>query len=522
MTMVHRPDSLEGVTAMTTDKFILTHSAALQAKYGAAGLAKIETAVRALIKADAKRGIDSCLLYLDKATDMAPYGGPIPAAKVTGRDVKLAIDKLCAAGAPHYLMLLGGPDIIPLVPLQNPAFGPNGDDDKSVPSDLPYACATPYSADPSRFMGPTRVVGRLPDLIGAKQPSLLTRLLYAAARAKSLPRSEYESAFNLSAEIWHQSTELSVANTFGSTAKVNTVPPGTYRWNKGQLAARMHFINCHGGDASPDFYGQPTGIEDYPISQHAPWLNGKITGGTVVAAECCFGGQLWDPADAGGGTPMPIAYMQDGALGFFGSTNTAYGPSEGNGSADLICQYFLQQILSGASMGRAALEARLKFAAGKTHLDPFDLKTLAQFYLLGDPSVQPVAPSSHALTKTAAFRKAFSATKDRTVRQLRRERLERDGKHLAKVLPKLKKVKSAASPLVTVALDAMARETGMGPQVDRLAFQLQSASGPLRHIHVLKGRKAIDDRGSPVVRVVALIATEEDGQLIHVRRLHSR
>jgi hypothetical protein len=185
-------------------------------------------------------------------------------------------------------------------------------------------------------MGPTRVVGRLPDLVGAKQPTLLVRFLNAAARAKPLPRADYAAAFSLSAEKWHLSTELSVANTFGAAAQVNTVPPGSYKWSKGQLAARMHFINCHGADNSPDFYGQPPDAEEYPISHHAPWIKGKITGGTVVAAECCFGGQLWNPADAEVGLPMPIAYLQDGALAFFGSTNTAYGPSEGNGSADLI------------------------------------------------------------------------------------------------------------------------------------------------------------------------------------------
>ena len=506
---------------MATDKFILTHSLALEAKYGAVGLAKIKAAVRTLVKSDARRGISTRLLSLDNAADMAPYGGPIPQDGATGRDVKVAVDMLCAAEAPHYVMLLGGPDIVPLVPLRNPAFGPNGDDDKSVPSDLPYACAAAYSTDPARFMGPTRVVGRLPDLIGAKQPTLLTRFLGAAARAKPLPRSAYETAFSLSAEKWHQSSELSVVNTFGTAAKVNTVPPGSYKWSKAQLAARMHFINCHGGDSSVDFYGQPLDVEDYPVSHHAPWIKSKITAGTVVAAECCFGGQLWDPVDAGGGVPMPIAYLQDGALGFFGSTNTAYGPSEGNGAADLICQYFMQQVLLGASLGRAALEARLKFAGGKTHLDPFDLKTLAQFYLLGDPSVQPVAPSSHALAKTAAFRKAFSATKDRTVRQLRRERMERDGMHLTKALPKLRRVSSPASASVAVALRAMARETGLGADVDHLAFQLQTTSGPKRHIHVLGGRR-LGDAESPVVRVVALIATEEDGQLIHVRRLHSR
>ena len=105
---------------------------------------------------------------------------------------------------------------------------------------------------------------------------------------------------------------------------------------------------------------------------------------------------------------------------------------------------------------------------------------------------------------------------------MRRERLERDGKHLAKSLPKLKKVKSAAAASVRVALQAMARQTGLGSEVDHLAFQLQSVSGPKRHIHVLKGRKLLGDAGDSVVRVVALIATEEDGQLIHVRRLHSR
>ena len=33
-----------------------------------------------------------------------------------------------------------------------------------------------------------------------------------------------------------------------------------------------------------------------------------------------------------------------------------------------------------------ALEARLQFAGQRTHLDPYDLKTLAQFILLGDPN----------------------------------------------------------------------------------------------------------------------------------------
>jgi hypothetical protein len=228
---------------------------------------------------------------------------------------------------------------------------------------------------------------------------------------------------------------------------------------------------------------------------------------------------------------MALSYLQDGASGFFGSTTIAYGPSEGNGSADLICQYFLQQVLAGASLGRAALEARLKFGGGKTHLDPYDLKTLAQFYLLGDPSLHPVAPVGHALTKTKAFRQAFADTRDRTVRQLRRERMVRDARCLEQMMPRLKPAQGVApSGGVEKALRAMAKESGLEQGVDRMHFELQApgraarkAGAPGRRlIHVIAQRRPVPGEAVTIKRIVALVATEEEGQLIHVRRLHAR
>jgi hypothetical protein len=82
-------------------------------------------------------------------------------------------------------------------------------------------------------------------------------------------------------------------------------------------------------------------------------------------------------------------YLESGAYGFFGSTTNAYGPAADNANADLICQYFFQSILAGASLGRAALEARQHFASSSPELDPADLETIGQLYVLGDPSVQP-------------------------------------------------------------------------------------------------------------------------------------
>jgi hypothetical protein len=42
-------------------------------------------------------------------------------------------------------------------------------------------------------------------------------------------------------------------------------------------------------------------------------------------------------------------------------------------------------------------------------------------------------------------------------------------------------------------------------------------------VHVVKGRPAAaGTTGGGIVRLVALVATEEDGRLLHVRRLHAR
>ncbi|MET0209004.1 MAG: hypothetical protein ABW220_08165 [Burkholderiaceae bacterium] len=494
------------------DKLVILHRAALRAKYGAAGLAKVEAALKTLVAADKRRGVDTSMVAVDLASEMKPYGAAV-SARPDAKALKTAIDALYKARTPHYVLLLGGPDLLPMVPLKNPAHGGElGDADSVVPSDLPYACDSAYSTDPNRFLGPTRVVGRLPDLPAAKQPDLLVQLIRASARAAPLPRDAYMDSFGLSAEVWEASTRLSLTNTFGNADKLHLSPDAGPRWTKSELAPRMHFINCHGMEDMPAYYGQRG--EDFPEAHRSALVRDRITAGTVVAAECCYGAQLFDPARADGQWPMALRYLADGASAFLGSTTIAYGPSEGNGSADLICQYFLQRVLAGASLGRALLEARQKFAGERTHLDPMDMKTLGQFYLLGDPSLQPVCVTAHSLSRTKAFRKAFSAVQDRGVRGLRRERLEREGRNLARSLPHLKASDAPPSKALVDAILPMLRESGLQPaQCQRVSYRVVGAPGD-RRVHVYKGWV---DR-----RLLALIATEQEGRLLHVRRMHAR
>jgi len=100
----------------------------------------------------------------------------------------------------------------------------------------------------------------------------------------------------VSAEVWKASTALSLTKIFGSSASMATSPPKGPSWKSAELGRRVHFINCHGSPEDPNFYGQRG--RSYPIAHTAAKLVKKIMNGTVIAVECCYGAQLYDPADA--------------------------------------------------------------------------------------------------------------------------------------------------------------------------------------------------------------------------------
>lgn len=64
----------------------------------------------------------------------------------------------------------------------------------------------------------------------------------------------------------------------------------------------MHFINCHGGPASPEFYGQHG--DNYPISLTTQSITGEIIEGTVAAVEYCYGAELYDSITLGIDRPI--------------------------------------------------------------------------------------------------------------------------------------------------------------------------------------------------------------------------
>lgn len=382
------------------DKVIVTNMAALKKKYGAAGVKSIQSAVRDLIAADKRRGLTTTLVAIDDAAAMRKLKATPVRNPASTQENKEAVDGVYKALVPDYLLILGATDVIPHQDLKNPLYkaGDDGDPDAIAYGDVPYACDAPYGQDVKEFTGPTRVVGRLPDLTGAKgSPKYLLGLLKTAANWKASAQSDYQSYFGISAQTWMQSTAQSLTNVFSYSKDMQTSPSKGYKWKPAFINRRMHFINCHGGDTFPDFLGQSVkNSDDYPVSHMASFVGakGNIVEGTIVSAECCYGGQLYDPSAIAGQMGICNTYLERKAYAFFGSTTTAYGPTKGNDQADLICQYFLQAVLTGASTGRAALEARQRFVEKSSPLSPINQKTLAQFNLYGDPAIAPVVVES--------------------------------------------------------------------------------------------------------------------------------
>jgi hypothetical protein len=510
------------------DKIIVSNRKALSSKYGNKGFVTIRKAITVLVAADKKRGIKSRIVYLDDGATMKKMGKKPVMNASDPRENKDAIDAVFKFFNPHYLMILGGPDVVPHQDLDNPVYRSGGDDDVHAWGDLPYACDAPYSRDPARFVGPTRVVGRLPDLVSASEPSYLISLLKTATDYKKLSPEDYTNYLALSADVWQGSSRLSIKNIFGNTDKLLLAPPSGPKYPKGELRNRIHFINCHGAPASPEFYGQRG--NSYPISLTTQSTTGEILEGTISAVECCYGAELYDAITLAIDHPICQSFLKQGAYGYFGSTTIAYGPADGNGAADLICQYFLLNVLDGASVGHAALMAGQQFVEHTAQMDAVDLKTLAQFYLLGDPSVHPIAEPS-ATNIPASIE---TAEAERFFRAERRQKMKLAGDFLTETKPTASKQVPTGklSPNTRTALSNIAKRAGLEkPKFTAFAVQGASASKgratkatvvPSRYLIAIGTPVEGDKTEKKIKRGIAVVAKELHGRIVGYRIYHQR
>ena len=175
-------------------------------------------------------------------------------------------------------------------------------------------------------------------------------------------------------------------------------PPAASPLAPTDLARLLHFVNLHGATADTRWLGDP----GFAVVLDVDDVAAHVAAGTVAVSEACFGGELFDPALTGGAPPFPVAYLGAGAYAVVGATSISYGGRLAPDAADVLCRYVVEELLTGASLGRAVLQARQRYVRDQPVMTPVDLKTLAQFTLFGDPSIHPVTAPA---TGTRAMRR---------------------------------------------------------------------------------------------------------------------
>lgn len=504
-------------------KIIVSNKSALQRKYGT-NVGTIFAALPPLVAADRNRNIITTVVYMDDPVQMAQYKAPPITNAGDPAQTKLAIDALYNSTNADYITILGAPDVVAMVPLTNGT----GDKDPNVPSDLPYACNAGYSLSTQNFLAPTRVVGRLPDITGQSDPNYLARLIQYYVSIRPQARAAYSGYLGITCAKWTGSTTMSLNNIFGNATAMYQSPPSGPNWSNADYANRSHFVNCHGGPNSPIWTGQLG--NSFPNAVVASNLNGKLTAGTIATAECCYGAQLYNPAPPGQpnyGLSICNTYLQNGVVSFFGSTNIAYGPFDTNDYADYITQYFLINMLGGATAGSAALQARQQFVrtTGPV-LSAINLKTLAQFYLLGDASAQPVAAPA---PKSVEFEAADDAVvADRATRS-RRVQFHAIGRMLAQTTAYAVRSDDAAiSPAAAKLIEEIVAKRKLpAPAVHTYDTELPADArneakamiGPLPRIYEV--RATLAEHG-PFVDEVVFVIHEIENQVVAVEELYRR
>ncbi|HEX5635678.1 MAG TPA: hypothetical protein VFY78_01210, partial [Gammaproteobacteria bacterium] len=158
--------------------------------------------------------------------------------------------------------------------------------------------------------------------------------------------------------------------------------------------------------------------------------------------------------------------------------------------------------------------------------------------LFGDPSIHPVMAVPHAFSRTKTYKNVFMQKQNVTaLRALRRERMVQVGQAIQMNLGAVIPVKTDVPKQIVKLLESAARESGVkvenakiqvfgvqyGKSQKTSAMKAFDSARMDRQIYSL----TIKHRNNPSAgysqpRVLGLIATVQAGQVIHLRRLHSR
>lgn len=400
----------------------------LEEQYGVQTTKIIDLELHRLGEAIQKRtGWRFLIFYPDLVASVKPLG----IETVKNRDpwsLKLSLHDLDQALAKKgemigALLIVGGAGVVPFHALPNPT----DDYDQVIYSDNPYGTLD------SNYFITEWPVGRLPGVDSSADAGLLIDsirhlVLYHQRDGKNWINSNGQSTslfkfwnvilqflgahrnppnVGYSAAVWRRSS-VAVFRPVGSPHNLLISPPqdaaslNVDRLLKPELA----YYNLHGLEDSGEWYGQRDPLEsetlvDYPVALSPALIKRNGHAPRVVFSEACYGGHIFGKTED---QAMALKFLSVGTMAVIASTAISYGSvNTPLIAADLLGNYFWQELRNGRSVGEALMLAKIELAREMNrrqgYLDPEDQKTLLSFVLYGDPLVR--LQSGGARRKTA-------------------------------------------------------------------------------------------------------------------------
>jgi tetratricopeptide (TPR) repeat protein len=394
----------------------------LETQYGPQTANVIDLELRRLAEAVHKRtGWDALVFYPDQEKSTSSLG----LQPVSGTDpwkLKLSLGDLDKALSKKgemigTMVIVGGPQVVPFHELPNPT----DDFDEKILSDNPYGTLD------SNYFVPEWPLGRLPGETGPDAGLLIEQLRCLIAhhnrsrRIKSLTEGSIfwpfvvivqgvmqalaagKAATNIgyTAAVWRRSS-TAVFKPVGNPANIMVSPPEESKTIPGEklLSSEVSYYNLHGMEDSGEWYGQrdpsePTQGPDYPVALSPMQLKKNGHAPRVVFSEACYGGHILNKS---GENALSLKFLSLGTQAVVASTCIAYGAiSTPLVAADLLGNYFWQQVKSGHTAGEALMIAKIDLAREMVkrqgYLDAEDQKTLLSFVLYGDPLAAVISTS---------------------------------------------------------------------------------------------------------------------------------
>jgi hypothetical protein len=378
--------------ASEQDVIIITNRRLLQSKFSDIGWQEISEAIEDYRRALEGLGYESRFLLTDELYP-PPSGRNVTNRLVAiSRSIKDLIKSVHSEHPANYLLILGGPDIVPFYPKADRTE----DRDRGILSDSYYV---DFDEDEANHR-PELAVGRMPDCGAASILANQLRRAISAHLNQDVPVTRTKVGF--STETWSDASRRTYYHIDRTLRTLRFSPPTGIRSTRTNgvtelisgtefSAGSVLFFNVHGRRDGSEWYGEHQSFIDkrWPILLNSAILSQADLQGSVIFSEACHAAAIQGSTSANN---IALAALSRGAIAFFGCTTTCYTELTRRGSGilvlsgiDMVFHTLIRRILlRNDAFGDALVEA--KQISGIR--DKYDEKNILSLTLLGDPMLR--------------------------------------------------------------------------------------------------------------------------------------